>query len=426
MTTSVKLRSEHLDKAVELLGELNSIWGTSSAETRRLAAHRTRCEAEAKALEELASALSLSNKSAEDVAKSITFIRSTAPSLSIDQLDKKLSESIKQYEEDLYQALLDDDVQKALAASIGLEKCDKGTVAEEIYGEVRMWEVSSFAEWIAEARQERAFAARVMPNAARAAAAFEKAALASLNDIATILNVEELPKNRAAKIKALSDALGDLKECCGNSPTLKSGWDSILAVLRSHLKGDLEAMIRNHLPAKWSQDDHGVEQACLEVFGILSRAGTVFEPPASVVSLLLDRVQEAQKGNEGDIYTLLGSCNTLDYILSYLDDYTPQRTRAAGMLRQAKEALIRKACSELELHGSTFVRERGRYFQVQNPVLRTELRLEVAKAWKIQLAAKHRAAASTSAAIHLKNPGGTDIGDVNEAVGLFFEGARKS
>jgi len=426
MSTSLSFSNnvQSLDQTISLLTQLTSSWGASSAETRRLALVRTRCEQEAKVLDEIANALAVEGKPAEELAQNVAFLRRTAPNVDISRLENKVEELVLKYQEELTKALTDEDIPTASSRAAILEKCERADLIEQVYEEVRSWQVETFKDWCAEARRERVFAAKTMPNSHRAASTFEKAALAAIKEMATFLKEDE-PRKRAARVKGLSEALPDLKDACGSSLACKSAWDSLLLSMKAQTKLDAERAAKEHPPAKWSSTFHGIDPACLEVFGLLARAGTTSDPPQSVLVALLDRLRDSLKGKENDLFVLLGCCNSLDYILSYLDEYTPERTKALAMLRSAKESFVKKACSELDRNGESFVKQSGRFLQVQNPVLRTELRMEVSKAWK---------ASNRSGRVINHNDSNSSLGDgsfhgstteVGGLVAMFFEGPSR-
>jgi len=88
---------------------------------------------------------------------------------------------------------------------------------------------------------------------------------------------------------------------------------------------------------------------------------------------------------------------------------------------------------ELERSGEVFVKQNARYFQVQNPVLRTEMRLEVSKAWKSSNNAKRQSSGgdSNSSLVGANSSNvedsmvGTGTSEIGGVVAMFFEGTTK-
>ena len=423
-------RTASIEKASSLLSELSNIWGASSTETRNLATLRSQYDAEARALEEFATALSVEAKSPEEISHSLTFIRKVAPSLDVRPLLKALESVIQQTKLELICSLKEENASSAFSASSLLEKCDAGAEAENAFEEARHWKVSNSKDWIQQARKEKLLATKSFPNSSRATAAFDKAATRSVKEFFQLyfMGDGDDPKKRAMKLKVLSDNLHDLKESCGQATGAKSSWDSKFQEMKSQIRLDAHRAILEHPPVRWSSTFHGVDPACVEAFGLLQRSGNASEAPPVVLTSLLDRLRDSSKGGETDLFALLGCCNTLDFIVSYLHEFTPERNRALAMLRSSKEGFVKRACAELERSGEQFVKQTAKYFQVQNPVLRTELRLEISKAWKTSALIKRQSGStelnnSSSNLDDSFNTSTTNNNEVGGLVALFFEGS---
>lgn len=368
---------ETLDDARRSIRSIESVWSLPP-DLRRLSWQRARAEEDASALNDLADALQIENKTTEELISSLVYVRTMAPGVKAKALDAAAKNAVERCVKDFKEACEALYVDEAKAKAGILEACGEGDRVERAF-ECVAWRASTLMDWCDSARRFKKFAFAVVSNEERALRAFERAALVSVQEYKFGAQGEDNARSRAGRAKNLIQALPDLKEASGTE-MVRTRWDDRVLDLKKITRADAERVVLEAPLVRWTFQFHGVDPAAVEAFSLLQRCGDAGQPPASVLNGLLHRLKDSSSA--GEIYAMLGSCNTIDYIVGYLDGYSPERTVAMNMLKSSKDNFVKRACAELDREGDQFVKEIARFFHVQNPVLRTELRLEISRAWK--------------------------------------------
>lgn len=377
---SFRNQSVHASQTLELLDKLAACsFGISgedadSQNVRKLATIKSSAEFEARVYEEIASALEVQDKSAEELAHNLSYLRKNFPSADVRNLETQLSSHVKSLTTKLHNSLVEEQVSEANAIVAQLERCGFGKEATQVFGTARSWSEKSPRIWCAHAKKARIMANKTMTSPQQAMNAFELAVNHSMRKFVSLYFDEPAVKKRATKMKHLIDVLPELKDASGNA---RENWDTVLASLSADIEADTLKLVRESPMPRWSFSMHGVDAVCVEVCAAFDSASS--PPSEAIVSSLLQRISESARGGESDIFVLVGCCNSFDFVMGFLQEHSNERTRCFALLNDAKQRLAERCLAELQAQGDVFVKQVARSLTIVNPVLRSKLRMEISR-----------------------------------------------